>query len=354
MTSLSTVSALLDSGGPVIRYRVARELLGDTRKAKACERALLDSPQVGRRLSELPRRLPREPLPLGRMHGGGETSLETVLGKLVFLGLHAGIGAFDRRVTPVRRWLDASAEWAEQHSFGAFARSLLGSQLALAGYRDAPEVQAVVRERIAAIDGWVKTGSLQIHVPWGPDDRPTAFHRRRPLIDPALYGRAGFALPWHHDLHLLGTLSARRRGGGPVQRIVERVLEPEFQALDRSYGMVRVDSRRFMVSGWQPALPGYPSAPEDRAAENVVAALLMMAPFPVARSHPWFVACLSHLDQFTDDDGGSCFPASYLRDQRNGYWPWCRMRLEDARNTPRTRRLESTFWRAKLDQLQTT
>ncbi|MDD9933148.1 MAG: hypothetical protein OXT09_06070 [Myxococcales bacterium] len=354
MTAHSTLSTLLDSGGPVIRYRVARELLGDARQARTCQSALLESRQVGRWLDALPRTLPLEPLPLGSIHGGGEAALETVLGKLIFLGLHAGIDVFGRRVAPVRRWLEASREWADQHSFGAFARSLLGSQLALAGYRDAPEVQAVVRERTAAIDGWVKKGSLQIHVPWGPDDRPTPFHRRRPLIDPTLYDRGGFALPWHHDLHLLGALPARRRRGGPVQRIVARVLEPGFQALDWSYGMVRVDSRRFMVSGWQPALPGYPSAPGGKAASNLIAALLMMAPFPAARSHSWFVACLSHLDQFTDDDGGSCFPASYLRDQRSGYWPWARMRLEDARNSPRTRRLESTFWRAKLDQLQTT
>ena len=84
------IEELFESAGPTIRYRLARELVKDRARTASCERPLLESRLAQLWLGRLPKSLPKLPLDLNRIHGGGGTTIETVVGKLVFLGVPCG------------------------------------------------------------------------------------------------------------------------------------------------------------------------------------------------------------------------------------------------------------------------
>ena len=106
---------LLVNGGPVVRYRTARELCGDLPplELERMERELLAAPQVEQWLArldlgsitgELDHLTPAAFARLGGLvHGSKPTALENVLGRLNELGLHAYTPALDRRMLPLMR-----------------------------------------------------------------------------------------------------------------------------------------------------------------------------------------------------------------------------------------------------------
>ncbi|MEJ2130764.1 MAG: hypothetical protein P8Y95_03875 [Gammaproteobacteria bacterium] len=340
---------LLDSGGPVIRYRTARELLEDATLTRELEGELLASPLCRAWLDRLPREMPdptRDPLAFSVIHGADDDKLETSLGKLAFLGFHRGIEPFDLRCRPIFRWLEQSLELAaerDRHTFSHFSIALVGSLLSLTGHAGNKAVASVIELRRDTIYEFVREKRYDIYVPWPA--KPPQHAKGRPLVDPQIYNGGRLRLPLHHDLHLFGGLSEGAREHPKIRAIVDYVLTDDFAALRRDYGMIATGKRRYMVSGWKPRLP----RPGERGFEGLLASLLMMAPFEAARRSAWFKASLDYVDEFRDGDRYT-FPKEMIRESRTGYWPWNRMRLEE-RRTRNAHGLESTFWVLKIRKL---
>ncbi|UCB43338.1 MAG: hypothetical protein JSV77_01440, partial [Dehalococcoidales bacterium] len=77
--------------------------------------------------------------------------------------------------------------------------------------------------------------------------------------------------------------------------------------------------------------------------------LVLMGQFPAARSHPWFINSLNHLQGFQTENGTYLFTRSYLPEQSSGYWvTGARLGLEEDRKVRHAIELESTYWMTKL------
>jgi hypothetical protein len=97
MIGLKACEWLMANADAPIRYRVARELLGDINTAGKIETELLGNPAVRLWINNLnPQNSPKQYLML---HGSFDYCFENALLKAVQLGLHAGITQFSDAVS---------------------------------------------------------------------------------------------------------------------------------------------------------------------------------------------------------------------------------------------------------------
>jgi hypothetical protein len=339
VTSSELKRWLLEHGGPVIRYRAATELLEspggvDLDRLRA---DLLASPLVQRWLDRL--------VP-GILHHSKSTAFENAMGKLVDLGLRAGMAPLDQKAEPFREWFAR-----ETHSptgvFSLFYRSIVGSGLIRAGYRD-DLLRDFWHSRLDVLSETAETFTYDIYIDQDTyGDYPNAY-RQHHLVNPVLYPDGGFRLPWIHDVYALAhwpTEWLDARTMEKIDSVVRYVLHPDYQALPEGYGTMRAGKRRYYAIGWSVRLPGYFALRvSDYASRYFLQRLELMAHFEEARKHPWFASCLRHLEGFRTPVGTYLFPRPYLQELRQGYWVHgAYMGLEENRRPNRAMELESTF-----------
>ena len=123
MLNEQTLEWLLENGGPAIRYRTAIELLDDPTGVDLDEltAALLESPVVNGWLERL---IPGTGF--NQLHGSKPTTYESAMGKLTQLGCRRGMPPFDERVRPFRDWLAQTMRDAQDWSWMAFQRAMVG------------------------------------------------------------------------------------------------------------------------------------------------------------------------------------------------------------------------------------
>jgi hypothetical protein len=338
---------LLEHGGPVIRYRTATELLDDPCSVDVdrLRSDLLACPLVQRWLGCL--------LP-GVLHHSKATAFENAMGKLVDLGLRAGMRPLDERAEPFRKWFSGEKP-ASGDVFSPFYRSIVGSGLVRAGYRD--EAMGVFwRHRLAVLAETAATNTYRIYVDQDAyGGYPKAFRHHR-LVNPEFYPDGEFRLPWIHDLYALAHWPEdwRDEGAqGQIDSVVRFVLHPEYQALPEGYGTMRAGKRRYYAIGWSAHFPGYDGFElPDYTSRYLVQRLERMAHFREALGHRWFRQCQQHLEGFRTETGTYLFPRSYLRELRQGYWVHgAYMGLEENRRPRQALELESTFRMLKIKKL---
>lgn len=337
---------LHDAGGPVLRYRVAREIL----HLRASETELLDATAVRAALDRL-----RAPAAGKTLHGSAPDHFENAIGRLVDLGCHAGLAPLDRRVRAHLHWLerDDDPDWYAQ-----FQRQLVANGLAHAGYLAESVVRDALEQRLERLAGFARRKRYDIYVDAKSYPGYPRHFRGRPLVDPALHPDGQLPLPSIWDLYGLARLrtssadAALRRRTDAVARYV---LDDAYQALPAGYGVLRMGRYRYWAIGWDVKLPGFASGrAEPREAALALQRVELMAAFPSARRTPWFRGWLAHLDEFRTPRGSWAFPRAYLPEKPRGYWVLASQRgLEERRRTRLALELESTFRMLSIKQLST-
>ncbi len=338
---------LREHGGPVIRYRTATELLEDPGNVDLgrLRTQLLASPLVRRWLDRL--------VP-GVLHHSKSTAFENAMGKLVDLGLRAGMAPLDEKAMPFREWFAREMQ-APKGVFSLFYRSIVGSGLVRAGYRDELLCE-FWRRRLDVLSETAVARDYDIYVNQDTyGDYPKAFRQHR-LVDPALYPEGELQLPWIHDLYALTHWPTEWRDAQTREKIdsvVSYVLHPDYQAMPEGYGTMRAGKRRYYAIGWSVHLPScHRLELLDYSSRYLVQRLELMAHFREARGHPWFKRCLGFLEGLRIGGGTYLFPRPYLRELKQGYWVHgaC-MGLEENRRPKRALELESTFRMVKIRSL---
>ena len=334
-----------------MRWRV-KTGLAETGLEPVARAALLTEvaglPEVARWLENLG---PQQGIRLGTVHGSFDTCFENAVGKLVTLGLGAGIEMLDSRVRPHRVWLASQVFRPTGHVFDVFERALVASLLATAGYGGDAAVREQVRSRLDTVSGFVQDGRYDIYDEPSRHKGVPEIWRNRPVIHPDLYPFGEFALPWIYDMYafaaLMPTLSPEDRQ--KVRGIVDYVLDPRYQGLSEGYGIIASGGRRYHAMGWDVRLP-LPGAPATSAFQMGywLQRLDLMASFEEARASPWFAASMDHLECFATPQGAYSFPRMMIKEEK-GYWiTGSHMGLGENRRSRGALEIESTFWAQKI------
>jgi hypothetical protein len=356
LTFDDTIQWLLRRGGPAIRYRTASELAGfGNKELRPLAASLLASNQVQAWLA----RLERGGLGDSEIHNGRPEAFENAAGKLIDLGLKAGMKALDSRMDRFRQGLRRRAEVAASAASAAsgpfpgspgypFYLVLLAAGILRAGYDADETAAAVVRERLRALAETAKRADYDIYMQPEETASLPAAYRGKPVLRDDLGGHT--RLPVIHDFYALAALPRQALGdegaAAMVGSLTNYVLDDRYHAFPEGYGYFRTPGRRFYAAGWSVHLPGHGAGfgLDDWRAGMLVQRLELMAAFPAARRHPWFGEALSCLETFRTDAGTYLFPRRLLRESPSGYWvTGAYMGLEEDRRRGEALELESTF-----------
>jgi len=337
---------LIANAGPVIRYRTAREIVGGR-----VDPTLTDGLPTSRLVRLWLERLDH----VRRQHNSGNDCLENVMGKLLELGLHAGIAPLDERMGFVRKWMsDARSTWPAD-MMRVLDGAIVAWGLARAGYDD-ENVRWFLSLRLDTICRAIDEIGFDVYTDARVySDIPGAF-RGKPLLKPELTPGGELRLPYVHDLYAFSALPPSMRTAAvnrQVDKIVGYVLDDAYQSLYTGYGILRAGKRKYYGVGWSVHLPKITDIGAGNGLSGcLVQRLELMAHFGAARRHPWVVAARKHLEGFCTERGTYLFPRSYLNERPTGYWVMgAHMGLEENRRSPRAIELESTFRMLRIAKL---
>jgi hypothetical protein len=346
----AAIEWLLAEGGPVIRYRTARELRPNSsaKDLASLRRQLADSPQVQYWLG-----LDSGPRPIGGcrygMHGSLDCMFENLFAMLLQLGLDRSSPEFRTRAKPWRPVLAKAAAQLTPDFTGIWnwmAQLQIAQTFCWAGYRP-QNVLSVIDQRIQQMQTFVEwNNDYTLMRAWAEEsaalDKKHGIHARRWEVPPryivpnclALWSMAAI-LPHYQQAKQTSRLQL-------VDAVIDRVLSEEFQRTIRDLG-----------GAWRPYLPHYFPKEKDRRPRRPPSFGLLqtylMSHFPTARKHRWFAERMEYLESFRTARGTYLLPSELLTERKGSYW--CigsHMSLGEDRKRRVWRELESTFWVLKI------
>ena len=318
-TPRETIEWLLETGGPVVRWLTLTSLAPepDPKAVKSARDTLLAAPHVRLWLDRISG--------VTQLHNSGNNSFENVAGKLAEFGLRTGMGDLDTRLQPYRAWIASPDRATDLGMMAELNRVLCIAHLLRLGYDDAA-LREHALTRLETMHRVAASGRFDIFLPEDPPDLPKAYRGRYRVVDPWFTRGGACALPYVHDLQMLAALPEEWRTERVVQmidRVVRYVLAQEYQALPKGYGCLRDDSLsppRYYVLGWNADLPGYGGPLGRLTQQYFVLSLEMMAAFPRARKHRWFLESVARLDEYRTGRGTWLLPRSWLQERPVAYW----------------------------------
>ncbi|TFG29635.1 hypothetical protein EU527_15615 [Candidatus Thorarchaeota archaeon] len=335
---------LLQNAGPCIRFRTLVDILQE-QDVGIVSRALdemLRSPKSQLWISRL-----NPEFNINSLHSGRENAFENVMGKLVQLGLRAGLQPFDNKTLPFRVWLSENVEEPPQIPHAVFLRTIVASFLAYAGYDTTSRVMAQMKERIDTLYQFARDPDFSsIFVDKSEFKGVPTTSESHNIVNPILYPNQKFMLPWIHDIRGLANcrfIFGNKNYRTKMDTIIEMILTPEYQSLPWNYGLAKYDTG-YYVLGWAAHLPGYSSKPEGRKFAELLLTLEFMVRFPAVQKSSWFREMMEYIETFRTESGTFEFPQSWLPEKGEGYWVvGLRMAFDERKENPRAIECESTF-----------
>jgi len=337
---------LFQNAGPVIRYRTLREIVQEQDIGIVSDslKELFSSPMVQKWLERL-----KPNLGFHHVHSSSPQAFENVVGKLVQLGLHAGLQQFDSLTLPFRAWLSDRMKEDTPEGIGpweGFSELLIAGFLAYAGYADITPVKTMTVERLRKAHWFMENVDF--------DDFYAREGKKEWLVNPQFYQEVENGLPLVHDLRGFASspwIFQDKKQCEMVEQLVEMILSPEYQNLKNDYGYMKY-KKTYYVIGWSVHLPNYLAPVTDNEMSRLLLNLELLAPFEKARGSAWFKESLGLLENQQTQDGYYRFPRKWLPEKSSGYWVGGHyMALEDDRRKQAAIDCESTFRVLKIKRL---
>jgi hypothetical protein len=350
MESYDLAQWLLRNAGPSIRFRTLVDILNeqDVGFVGRALNQMLGSPEIVKWLDLLTPKLD-----FNSIHSSRIDAFENVMGKLVQLGLRAGLQPFDSKTLPFRVWLSENAETTPEKPHAIFLRTIVASFLAYAGYDSTKPVNAHMMDRLDSLYEFARNPDFSRIFVDKSDYKGIPKNSEYGLVNPELYPDHRFMLPWVHDIRGLAScknIMESNEHRHKLDKIIELILSEEYQNLPWSYGLAKYGSR-YYVLGWAVHLPGYSTKPEGREFAELLLTLEFMAKFPIAQESKWFRKSIEYLATFETDSGIYIFPRGWLAEKKIGYWVGgTRMMIDKRKGNSNAIECESTFHVCRIKQ----
>jgi len=354
MESYDIAQWLLRNAGPSIRFRTLVDILNE-QDVGLVGRALNEMLRSSEALKWLEYLTPK--LDFNSIHSSRIDAFENVMGKLVQLGLRAGLQPFDSKTLPFRVWLSERDEITTEIPHAIFLQTIVASFLAYSGYDTTTPVNNHMISRLESLYEFVKDPDFSRIFVDKLDYKGIPKNSEYGLVNPELYPDQRFMLPWVHDIRGLASCQSimeSKENRNKLDKIIDLVLTEEYQSLPWSYGLAKYGSR-YYVLGWAAHLPGYSKEPEGREFGELLLTLEFMAKFQVARNSEWFNRSMKYLETFETDSGTCLFPRGWLSEKKTGYWVGgTRMMLDERKGNSLALECESTFRVTHIKRLAST
>ena len=319
---------LFDTGGPIIRYLTARDLLAHEGAALApLEAALLESPEVQRWLSNLG---------AGPIHHSTDTAAENAMAKLTEFGLRRGLPPFDERMLP---YCDLAAV-----SHRDYEPLVLLPFLIRGGYCGQGEVETLFMSRLEALHRTARRGDYDVHLPESDLQGLPKAWRGKPIYRPE-FGDGAYPLPSCYDFYALAYAPKDDLESHAMMDAVAAYLsDPRFQSISGGYSWDR-DKGRCYAAGRTYLACANP--------EREVLFLELGARFEACRESDWFLGGMNRLESCRTERGAFRFPPEMLKEKRNSYhlYGGAHMGLGENRRAGQWCEIESTFRMLRLKRL---
>ena len=347
---------LMDHAGVPVRYRIARELLGDLTTARKLEKELLDFPIVRLWLKNLKPQTP--PQHRWMEHGSFDFCLENAALKLVQLGLHGGLPQVrDAAGYYLARLEKAATIRPVRRDF--ISAILTANVLSLLQVED-EAVRRFMRLSLDEMFRFAQRQSVDLYLDAEESRRltgvPACWKGQKPFIKPALVQEHGYAFPLLYDIVGMHSLYRLRDPDTDhkIDTVVRYIAADAFHhAIDDGYGILVTGKRSYAAMGWDPKCPGWFSAAEylqSGAVPKLLFYALHASRYPALRDTRWYGELLASLEAYQTEDGRYAFPAEWLM-ERQGYAVMGRhLSFGENRRGKNWREIESTFYRLLLTQ----
>lgn len=350
MADTAVCGWLMDCADVPIRYRVARELLGDTKTAKKLENELLGHPAAGLWLRNLKPQTP--PQSRWMEHGSFDFCLENAILKAVQLGLHGGLpqltDAAGYSLAKMER--AASLETARKDFITAV---LTANLLSLAQV----EHDAVLRFMLKSLDEmhrFIKQQSFAIYLDAEERGRltgvPACWKGREHFIRPELVREYGYAYPLLYDI--AGMHSLYRLRDPAVDRKIDDIIrfiaaDAFHESIEDGYGIVPEGKGKYIAMGWDPKAPGWFGVAgylQSGSVPKLLFYALHASRYPALRQSRWFGELLRCLGAYRTDAGRYAFPAEWLPEKTGYAVLGSHLSFGENRRKKSWREIESTFF----------
>lgn len=377
MNDYDLTERLYSKCGPVLRYRIATELMDNIQvNIKNLQQDLLNQDEVqenikyyafgaeqGKRGAYFYTKIRSKPeilesISSNMIHGTKRELLENVATKLWSFGIRRGFEEIDKYLEIYIKIMEYDYNRKGVMRLG-YGKNTIAQFLSLLGYANEQSVFRIMQTRLDQIYTFVLKECYDIYVNAGDyPGIPTNWKDEDKIIDPALTAYSDEEgdppLPFIYDI--LGFIGMKQAGltednERKINAVLKYCLDERYQKnIKDGYGILLAPTGRYYGCGWSIHLPGFGQELGENIDINklhinqLLLRLEMLSYFPLTRDLPHMVELFNFFERYRDEDGSYCFPKEYIPEKKAGYFVLGpRMGLAENRKKKDGYIAESTF-----------
>ena len=373
------VNALFGKSGPVLRYRIATELMDTPQDdAQALRKELLCQDEVQENLryyalgaeqgqkgeyfytkaSRSPEKTSLQSIYTKLMHGSDRHMLENAAAKLWSLGVRKGFEEIDKYKDTYIDIMQSDFYRTGIMRIG-YGINAIAQFLSLLGYANEPAVHTIMQLRLNQLYDFVKEERYNIYVSAADyTGIPSAWRDQKEIIDPELTSYSDTQgdppLPFIYDI--LGFIGMKQAGlteenEKKIDAVIKYVLDERYQKnMKEGYDIFRAPTGKYYSCGWSVHLPGFGQGigrtgnTQNIWTHRLLLRLELLSHFPIILTLPHMADLRDFFERYRGEDGFYRFPKSFIQESKAGYYVLgARMGLNESRKGNDGIMAESTF-----------
>lgn len=363
--------------GPVLRYRIATELMDNVKvDIKDHQKDLLNQDVVQdnikyyafgaeqakrgayfyTKIRSKPELL--ETISSNMIHGSNRELLENAVPKLWSFGIKRGFDEIDKYLEIYIKIMEYDYNRKGVMRIG-YGKNAIAQFLSLLGYANEQSVFRIMKTRLDQVYAFVLKERYDIYV--NAEDYsgiPSNWKDEDKIIDPELTTYSDEEgeppLPFIYDI--LGFIGMKQAGLSEdnerkINAVLKYCLDERYQkSIMPGYGILLAPTGRFYGCGWSIHLPGFGQELNENVDINklhinqLLLRLELLSNFPIIKDLPHMAELFDFFERYRDDDGFYCFPKEFIPEKNSGYFVLGpRMGLTENRKKKDGYIAESTF-----------